>query len=156
MRSAEVSPQTGPQCQTEDWPTHKTECRRQNYILKVDLLPRFITNPRISRTLSCPATATFATFHQALLVTFGWVDTHLYDFDIFDYNRAMGRENRLSGPEPIFKITDLNTVDEIVGFPDHRIKIAQRSHSSEFWTIRKQRVIPFIIITILATVGSML
>lgn len=113
MRSAEISPQTGPQCQTEDWPTHKTECRRQNYILKVDLLPRFITNPRISRTLSCPATATFATLHQALLVAFGWANTHLYDFDIFDHNNARGHEHSFLGLEPIFKLTDLNTLDDV-------------------------------------------
>ena len=103
---------TGPQCQKQDWPTHKAECQHQNYILRVDLLPRFITNPRITRTLSCPATATFAALHRALLVSFGWANTHLYDFDVFDHNDATGRENRLSGPEPIFKITDLKTVDD--------------------------------------------
>lgn len=100
------------QCQTKDWPTHKSECKRQNYILKVILLPRFITNPSISRTLSCPATATFADLHQTLLVAFGWANTHLYDFDVFDHNDVRGRQNRLAGPEPILKITDLKTVEE--------------------------------------------
>jgi len=63
----------------EDWPTYKAGCRRQNYLLKVDLHPEFTKNDRITRTLSCPATATFAVFHEALLVAFGWANTYQYD-----------------------------------------------------------------------------
>jgi hypothetical protein len=113
---ADSSIQTGAKCQKEDWPTHKANCRRQNYILKVDLLPRFITNPRITRTLSCPATAKFALLHTVLQIAFGWANTHLYDFEIFDHTDTRGREHRLSGPEPLFKITDLNTLDETFSF----------------------------------------
>ncbi|KAL7621064.1 hypothetical protein AAE478_008376 [Parahypoxylon ruwenzoriense] len=103
-------------CQAQDWPTHKAECRRQNYILEVDLHPRFITNPRISRTLSCPATAKFSELHQVLQIAFGWASTHLYDFDVFEHSDVQGRENRLLGPEPIFKITDPDTLDGNFGF----------------------------------------
>jgi hypothetical protein len=110
----------GPQCQKEDWPTHKAECKRQNYILRVDLFPRFIINPRITRTLSCPATATFAEFHEALLVAFGWANTHIYDFDIFDHTDTRGRENRLAGGEPIFKITNMSTVEDFGFGPPNR------------------------------------
>ncbi|TVY43687.1 Uncharacterized protein LOCC1_G004653 [Lachnellula occidentalis] len=70
-----------------------------------NLHPRFITNPRVTRTLSCPATATFASLHQALIVAFGWANTHLYDFDVFDHSDVRGRENRFSGGNPMFKIT---------------------------------------------------
>ncbi|OJJ48538.1 hypothetical protein ASPZODRAFT_14669 [Penicilliopsis zonata CBS 506.65] len=79
---------------------------RQNYILKVDLLPRFISNPRITRTLSCPATATFATLHEALIIAFGWSNTHLYDFKVYNHSDARGREHRLAGPESLLTITD--------------------------------------------------
>jgi hypothetical protein len=54
--------------------------------------------------------------HQALSVAFGWANTHLYDFDILDSTDDRGRENRLSGPQTIFKITDLSTVEEEFGF----------------------------------------
>ncbi|KAH8589799.1 U1biquitin-specific peptidase-like protein [Bisporella sp. PMI_857] len=111
----------GPQCQKKDWPTHKVKCKRQNYILRVDLHPRFIINPRITRTLSCPATATFAEFHEALLVAFGWANTHIYDFDVFDHSDTSGRENSFSWGEPIFKITDISTVEDCCGFgPPYR------------------------------------
>ena len=111
---------TGAQCQKEDWPTHKAECKRQNYILRVDLLPRFIINPRITRTLSCPATATFAEFHEALLVAFGWANTHIYDFDVFDHSDTRGRQNRLTGGEPIYKITNMSTVEDLGFGPPNR------------------------------------
>ncbi|KAN0076447.1 Protein MM3350-like domain containing protein [Elaphomyces granulatus] len=99
-------------CQKADWRTHKTECRRQNYILKIDLLPGYIINPRITRTLSCPATVTFAALHEALLVAFGWANTHLYDFEVFGHSETTGRSHRLSGPEPLFKLTDLDTIED--------------------------------------------
>ena len=77
----EVSFHTGTKCQKKDWPTYKAGCRRQSYLHQVDLHLEFTENPRITRTLSCPATATFAAFHEALLVAFGWANTYLYDFD---------------------------------------------------------------------------
>jgi Plasmid pRiA4b ORF-3-like protein len=113
---AEISLHTGAQCQKEDWPAHKAGCRRQNYILRVDLHPEAITNPRITRTLSCPATATFAALHQALLVAFGWSNTHLYDFDVFGHDDVTGHDSRFSLRVPIFKITDLETVDDDFSF----------------------------------------
>lgn len=103
----------GSECQKKDWPTHKSDCKRQNYLLKVDLHPRYITNPRITRTLSCPATSTFAQLHEALQIAFGWAGTHLYDFEVFDHAETLGRENRFTaGPEPILKITDLATDED--------------------------------------------
>ncbi|TVY58731.1 Uncharacterized protein LCER1_G002034 [Lachnellula cervina] len=98
----------GAQCQKKDWRTHKAECKRQNYILKIDLHPRFITNPRVTRTLSCPATATFASLHQALSIAFGWANTHIYEFEVFNHNDMRGRESRFSGGEPMFKIMEIN------------------------------------------------
>lgn len=111
------TPPTGPQCQKDDWSTHKYSCKRQNYILKIDLHPRLITTPRITRTLSCPATATFATFHQVLQIAFDWATTHLYEFYVFDHSDGRGRENRLAGGEPLFKITELSTDDDELVMP---------------------------------------
>ncbi|KAG8625716.1 hypothetical protein KVT40_006117 [Elsinoe batatas] len=95
----------------------KSLCERQNYVLKVDLHPRHITNPRISRTLSCPAASTFAKLHTALIVAFGWSNTHLYDFAIYAQNIEQGRENRLSGPQPIYKITDPASEEDTFEMP---------------------------------------
>jgi Plasmid pRiA4b ORF-3-like protein len=77
----------GTDCQKADWPNHKEDCKAQNYILKVTLNPKDITNPSIMRTLSCPAAATFQELHSALQVAFGWAGTHTYDFKIKDPNR---------------------------------------------------------------------
>jgi hypothetical protein len=55
--------------------------------------------------------ATFADLHKVLSVAFGWANTHIYDFDVFDHDDVRGRENRLSGPGPIFKITDMTAAD---------------------------------------------
>ncbi|KAF7921056.1 uncharacterized protein EAE97_011324 [Botrytis byssoidea] len=101
----------GADCQTKDWPNHKAACRRQNYILKVDLFPRHFTNPRISRTLSCPTTASFADLHNALQVAFDWKNCHLYDFEVLDHNETMGSEHRLVMKPMLCKITDLDTLD---------------------------------------------
>src|SRR4051812_35739924 len=60
------------ECQAQDWPTHKTSCKRPNYVLTVDLCPEYINAPRVRRTLSCPATATFLQLHHALQIAFGW------------------------------------------------------------------------------------
>ncbi|TVY62928.1 Zinc finger MYND domain-containing protein [Lachnellula suecica] len=76
----------GKDCQSEDWEAHKKDCKAQNYILKVDLEPEEITNPRVSRTLSSPANATFDQLHRALQTAFGWASTHTYNFKIKDPN----------------------------------------------------------------------
>jgi hypothetical protein len=55
-----------------------------------------------------------------LLLAFGWANTHLYDFDVFDHSDLKGRENRLAGDEPIFKITDLSTVEDFSFGPPNR------------------------------------
>ncbi len=54
------------------------------------------------------------------MVAFGWANTHLYDFDVFDHSDLTGRENRLAGGEPIFKITDLSTVEDFGFGPPNR------------------------------------
>jgi hypothetical protein len=71
-------------CQTTAWPAHKPVCKRPNYILKIALLPSHITNPPVTRTLSVPATLTFAQLHTALQIAFGWANTHAYDFAVRD------------------------------------------------------------------------
>jgi len=55
-----------------------------NYLLRAHLCPADITDPPITRTLSCPATATFQALHLALQTAFGWATTHTYDFKIAD------------------------------------------------------------------------
>ncbi|TGO76615.1 hypothetical protein BELL_0146g00160 [Botrytis elliptica] len=98
-------------CQTKDLPTHKAKCKRGNYILKVDLCPRHITNPRISRTLTCPATASFADLHDALQVAFDWKNCHLYNFDVLDHKETMGSKHRFVMQPALCRITNLDTSD---------------------------------------------
>ncbi len=74
----------GSDCQKGDWQSHKRACKRQNFLLRVQLAPHEILNPPISRTLSCPAGATFLEFHKALQIAFGWASTHCYDFKVKD------------------------------------------------------------------------
>lgn len=81
------------ECQRTDWPSHKQLCvskaeqeaaSADNYLIKVQLMPGDIENPAISRTLSCPAVATFEQLHRALQIAFGWATTHTYDFTVKD------------------------------------------------------------------------
>ncbi|KAE8446410.1 hypothetical protein EG329_012015 [Mollisiaceae sp. DMI_Dod_QoI] len=83
------------ECQAEDWPSHKTSCKADNYILKINLCPEAIQNPAVSRTLSCPANSTFEQLHDAIQTAFDWAGTHAYDFKIKDPNAL---------PEPVFDI----------------------------------------------------
>ncbi|KAF7888964.1 hypothetical protein EAF00_009264 [Botryotinia globosa] len=99
----------GTDCQIKDWPIHKAKCRRGNYILKVDLCPRHFTNPRISRTLTCPATASFADLHIALQAAFEWKNNHLYDFEVLDHNNTMGSGHEYVKQPVLCKLTSLDT-----------------------------------------------
>ncbi|KAI1807292.1 MM3350-like domain-containing protein [Daldinia bambusicola] len=58
-----------------------TRTLQPNYIVKFDLSPREITNPPVSRTLSCPADASFYQLHKALQIAFGWATTHAFEFE---------------------------------------------------------------------------
>lgn len=71
-------------CQSAHWPTHKSDCKRPNYILEAHVLPNDITNPPVKRVLSRPARATFYELHRALQVVFGWAGTHDWDFVVND------------------------------------------------------------------------
>jgi hypothetical protein len=104
---------TGLDCQKEDWPVHKEWCKRPNYILRVDLLPELIQNPRITRTLSCPATATFAEFHNVLQVAFGWADTHPYEFRVFEHNDEKETKDDHLHKQPTLEIADMGTVEGV-------------------------------------------
>jgi hypothetical protein len=73
-------------CQEATWPTHKTTCRRENYVIEFQLDPDDIQNPAVSRTLSCPADATFQKLHLALQGAFGWARAHCFDFVVLDPN----------------------------------------------------------------------
>lgn len=83
---------TGSDCQKQDWSGHKLDCQAQNYVLEVKLCPENIVDPAVTRTLSCPAAATFEELHETLQVAFGWASTHAFDFIIKDPNAAPPRE----------------------------------------------------------------
>ncbi|KAF5120876.1 hypothetical protein E5D57_013212 [Metarhizium anisopliae] len=72
------------ECQLAVWPTHKQFCVRPNYIIKFHLAPEDISEPPVTRTLSCPAHAAFYMLHMALQTAFGWATTHSFDFAVKD------------------------------------------------------------------------
>ncbi|KAM7203361.1 putative plasmid p 4b orf-3 family protein [Rhypophila sp. PSN 637] len=86
-------------------PSHKAVCTPENYVLRVQLLPREIVDPPVEHTLSCPSRATFYQLHQALQVAFGWVSAHLFE------SSAKGNSHPLS-------IGDPNDDDDGFGFFD--------------------------------------
>jgi Plasmid pRiA4b ORF-3-like protein len=59
-----------------------TPTDKRNYILEVAL--KHLRNPRITRTLSVPPTATFHELHGAIQIAFEWNNAHLYHFEILD------------------------------------------------------------------------
>ncbi|KAM4063184.1 plasmid pRiA4b ORF-3-like protein [Hirsutella rhossiliensis] len=73
-----------PECQSAAWSSHKGVCVRPNYIIKFHLAPERITNPPVTRTLSCPAHTVFYVLHLALQTAFGWATTHSFDFAVVD------------------------------------------------------------------------
>src|SRR5689334_1351398 len=73
-----------PECQSAAWPSHKGGCVRPNYIIEFHLAPAQITNPPVTRTLSCPAHVVFYVLHLALQTAFGWATTHSFDFAVMD------------------------------------------------------------------------
>lgn len=74
------------ECQSAAWSSHKGACFRPNYIIKFHLSPGHITNPPVTRTLSCPAHAVFYMLHLALQTAFGWATTHSFDIAVLDPN----------------------------------------------------------------------
>ncbi|MCJ1314016.1 hypothetical protein MMC25_007696 [Agyrium rufum] len=64
--------------------SHKSSCKRPNYLLRVHLAEGYIVDPPVYRIISCPAEATFAHLNQALHVAFGWASCHAYDFKIYE------------------------------------------------------------------------
>lgn len=102
-------------CQAAAWPQHKRSCKRPNYIIKFHVCPRDVTDPPVTRTLSCPADALFYHLHMALQVAFQWSTTHSFDFAVAnpdyvlggndgrDYGSILEHINRLNpnrGPDP--------------------------------------------------------
>ncbi|XMA16187.1 hypothetical protein WAI453_008978 [Rhynchosporium graminicola] len=101
---------SGSECQNKDFKYHAAQCKRQNIILKVDLFPKFITKPPITRTISCPAVSNFTELHNAIQVAFGWSNKHHYAFDVFGPRESKASQSRLANPD--FRIGDLNWMDE--------------------------------------------
>jgi len=83
--------------------------------LKVDLDPEHISDPCVSRTLSCPATATFEELHLALQVAFGWASTHSYDFKIKDPNAKSALEFNLLSHNQRRAMQDRAAMDDVMG-----------------------------------------
>lgn len=71
-------------CQSEAWHTHRPDCKRPNYLLKFQIIPEEINDPPVWRTLSVPATVSFAKLHRALQIAFDWASTHSYEFGVRD------------------------------------------------------------------------
>ncbi|KUJ09650.1 uncharacterized protein LY89DRAFT_740729 [Mollisia scopiformis] len=84
------------ECQATHWPMHRSECKAPNYLLRISLFPSEIQNPSVTKTLSCPSSATFSGLHEAIQTAFGWAGTYTYDFKIKDPNAE---------PEPEFDLT---------------------------------------------------
>lgn len=61
-------------------PAPSSSAISSTYLLKVELFD--VENPRITRTLSCPANATFEELHTAIQIAFGWADCHLHQFEV--------------------------------------------------------------------------
>ncbi|KAL2047046.1 hypothetical protein N7G274_001064 [Stereocaulon virgatum] len=80
---------------------------QENYLFKITL--EDVRNPQITRTLSCPADASFHEFHQAMIISFGWAATHEYNFQIFDKGARNGSEG--FGPRPVAAISDWEPED---------------------------------------------
>ncbi|KAH9893019.1 hypothetical protein F4778DRAFT_305061 [Xylariomycetidae sp. FL2044] len=70
------------ECQAARWGSHKSTCRRPNYVIRVEVAPGKIKNPSVTRVLSCPADVSFYMLHMALQTAFGWATTHSFDFAV--------------------------------------------------------------------------
>lgn len=71
----------------------------ENYVFKVDLLG--VKDPEISRTISCPATAKFDDFNQALQVAFKWPLPSFYRFEVtYPLAEAKGPSLEISHQRP--------------------------------------------------------
>jgi len=81
-----------------------SETSMSNYLFKIDLTPGQITSPRISWTLSVPATYTFTQFHRAIQTAFEWSDEHAFNFDIWSSTKLSGN-NSLKGHK-LMNLTD--------------------------------------------------
>lgn len=61
-----------------------------------------VDDPKITRTLSCPANATFHAFHKAIIISFGWALTHLYKFQVLGDVSS----DPFFGPRPVVEFSD--------------------------------------------------
>ena len=137
------------ECQEATWPTHKTTCQRQNYIIEFQLHPDDIQNPAVSRTLSCPADATFQKLHLALQGAFGWARAHCFDFAVRDPNYKAPTDMAESMARMMAPITEsgggglesreylLRVVDARRGTPEYPVDQVHERHRQHAQTEEK-------------------
>lgn len=91
-------------CQAASWTTHKTDCKRPNYVIKFHLHPGKIINPPVIRTLSCPSDADLYTLHLALQLAFGWATRHTFDFAVLNPDHVPIPEDNISQRAQLLEI----------------------------------------------------
>ena len=84
-----------------------------NFIFKITLMG--VKNPRITRTLSCPAGTNFHDFHKAIIIAFGWALTHIYMFNVLPQPGA-----GFFAPQAIHEFSDEQPEDTFVSWSDSR------------------------------------
>lgn len=101
---------------------HANSIKRSNSTFQFKVLLNGVSNPDVWRRLQMPSNATFDEFHDAIQITFGWEDCHLYQFSQKGYNSSpvielIDKEENTESLLPINRIEKFNaetlTLEEI-------------------------------------------